>query len=134
MILLDTSVCIAALRRRDEPAVRRFCATKLQDMCICSIVRAELVLGAHRSQQPGIALAKTLLFCSKFASPTFDNEVADRYAEIRSILLGQGITVGDMDLAISATALRHGLPVATLNFRDFSRIPGLDVLDWRVDQ
>lgn len=36
-----------------------------------------------------------------------------------------------LDRLIAATALAHGLPLATLNPSDFADIPGLEVLDWR---
>jgi tRNA(fMet)-specific endonuclease VapC len=41
-----------------------------------------------------------------------------------------GAVVADLDLLIAATAITHGLKVATLNAKDFSKIEGLAWEDW----
>ena len=41
----------------------------------------------------------------------------------------RGETVGAHDLLIAGIALCHGHRVATLNVREFSRVPGLGVVD-----
>jgi len=42
----------------------------------------------------------------------------------------RGTRIDDMDLAVAAIALAHGLGVATCNARHFNRLEGLRVLDW----
>ena len=44
----------------------------------------------------------------------------------------RGQRVPDLDLLIAATATTHGLTVATLNMKHFSRIPDLAVEDWSI--
>lgn len=39
---------------------------------------------------------------------------------------------GAHDLIIGATAIRHGFPVLTANFAEFSRMPGLTVLEFSI--
>jgi tRNA(fMet)-specific endonuclease VapC len=39
-------------------------------------------------------------------------------------------TVFDADILVAATALEHGLPVATANTAHFSRIEGLSLQNW----
>jgi len=41
-----------------------------------------------------------------------------------------GQLIPDVDLLIAATALLHGLPIATRNVRHFNRVPALVVEDW----
>jgi tRNA(fMet)-specific endonuclease VapC len=48
--------------------------------------------------------------------------------EIWAELETQGNLIGAHDLWIAATALRHGMDVATANIRDFGQAPGLDVV------
>jgi tRNA(fMet)-specific endonuclease VapC len=48
----------------------------------------------------------------------------------RQRLIGQA--VGDLDLLIAASAVEHGLSVATLNKQDFSRIEGVSWEDWAI--
>lgn len=45
----------------------------------------------------------------------------------RARLRAEGNLIGDFDLLIGASALRHGLTVLTNNRRHFQRIRGLDI-------
>lgn len=54
--------------------------------------------------------------------------VARVHAEIWAQLAERGEVIGAHDLWIAATAIAHGLAVATANARDFGRVPGLRVL------
>jgi tRNA(fMet)-specific endonuclease VapC len=57
-----------------------------------------------------------------------NDAVARVHALVWSELEQSGSVIGGHDLWIGATALTHGLGVATRNPRDFERIPGLRVL------
>ena len=63
----------------------------------------------------------------------FDGHCGILAGEINAALLNAGTTVGVMDVFTAATALRMNVPVVTSNFRDFSRIKGLEVIDWRAN-
>lgn len=54
--------------------------------------------------------------------------VARVHAGVWAELAERGATIGAHDLWIAATALAHGLGLATGNQRDFGRVPGLRVL------
>lgn len=54
--------------------------------------------------------------------------IARLHAEVGAQLASRGVTVGANDLWIAATALGHGLALATRNVADFERVPGLHVL------
>lgn len=54
--------------------------------------------------------------------------VARVHAEVWAQLAAQGAVIGAHDLWIAATALTHGLAVATRNIRDFARVPGLRIV------
>jgi predicted nucleic acid-binding protein len=45
-------------------------------------------------------------------------------------LAAQGVTVGERDLMIAATAMARGYAVAARDERSFPRIPGLVLLRW----
>jgi tRNA(fMet)-specific endonuclease VapC len=47
-------------------------------------------------------------------------------------LLKQKLKVGRNDLRIAALALELGATVVTNNLRDFTRVPGLQCVDWAV--
>jgi tRNA(fMet)-specific endonuclease VapC len=50
------------------------------------------------------------------------------HADVWATLERTGDVPGAHDLWIAATALAHGLGVATRNARDFTRVPGLRVV------
>jgi predicted nucleic acid-binding protein len=47
--LLDASVCIDHLRRPDSPMHGWMRAQDPDSVCICSVVRVELLVGVHKS-------------------------------------------------------------------------------------
>lgn len=57
----------------------------------------------------------------------FDLEVARVHAQIWAELAERGEIIGPYDLIIAATALAHRAPLATLNYREFQKVRGLDV-------
>jgi len=61
-----------------------------------------------------------------------DEAACQTYADMRAVLEKTGQRVPDLDLLIAATAKTHGLIVATLNVRHFSRIPDLPIEDWSI--
>ena len=54
--------------------------------------------------------------------------VARMHAQVWADLAGRGTMIGAHDLWIAATALAHGLGVATRNSTDFGRVTGLRVV------
>jgi tRNA(fMet)-specific endonuclease VapC len=61
----------------------------------------------------------------------FDGPSGALAGEINAALLNAGTPVGVMDVFIAATALRMDVPIVTSNTRDFSKIKGLVMIDWR---
>jgi len=60
----------------------------------------------------------------------FDSECAAQAARIRVDLEAAGTPIGPHDTLIAATALRHQAALVTRNVREFSRVPGLQWLNW----
>jgi tRNA(fMet)-specific endonuclease VapC len=56
--LLYTNACIEYLRNRNSAVIARISATPVSDICLSSVVTAELYHGAHRSQQAQSNLIK----------------------------------------------------------------------------
>jgi tRNA(fMet)-specific endonuclease VapC len=56
-----------------------------------------------------------------------DEEVCKIFGRERGRLRAAGMLVGDFDLLIGATALRHNLTLLTNNRRHFERIAGLRI-------
>lgn len=99
-----------------------------QSISVISV--SELLHGVHRSkvaERPRRrAVVERLL--TQFVAIPITDEIARVHAEIGADLAMSSNPVATHDLWIGATALVHGLAVATRDRRSFERIPGLDVL------
>jgi tRNA(fMet)-specific endonuclease VapC len=132
MYLLDTNTCVEYLRRRNSAVIARFAATPPGDIRLCSVVKAELYHGAHRSQQVQANLVKVENFVRPFLSIPFDDDAAREYGRLRADLERRGLVIGPHDLQIAAIALVHGLTLATHNTSEFRNVTGLNLEDWQV--
>lgn len=55
----------------------------------------------------------------------YDMALCQTYAELRARLLNAGRPIGDNDLWIAATAIRHSIPLISHNRKHYDEIPGL---------
>lgn len=130
--LLDTDICIDYLRG-SNPVVRdRLLACSPNDVCLCSVVKAELLFGAHNSQQVAANLRRLRAFFEPFPSVFFDDEAADIYGSLRSHLRREGTEIGSNDLMIAAIAVALDLTLVTHNRSEFARVPGLRLAEWNA--
>jgi tRNA(fMet)-specific endonuclease VapC len=130
LLFLDTSVLLAAERAnlpveaiaRPDPDAR---------LAMSVITVAELLQGLHRARTDqqrqsresfiNHMLARLELFAVDLA-------VARQHARIWAGLAERGEIIGPYDLIIAATAVAYSSPLATLNFGEFQKIEGLEVL------
>jgi len=132
MYLLDSNTCIQFLNGRSTQVKRRLMGTKPSNIKLCSIVKAELLYGASRSNDPSAALARLETFFAPYESIPFDDAAAAEYGRIRGYLAGAGTPIGPNDLMIAAIARCRQLTLVTHNTREFSRVPGLLIDDWEL--
>ena len=130
MLLLDANVCIDVLRGREDVA-KRIEAHGPAGLFLCSVVKAELALGARLASDPLRAADVVDAFCAPFPSLPFDDACVDAYARLRTDLRATGTTIGANDLAIAAIALSHDLGLVSDDRAAFERVPGLSVTSWR---
>jgi tRNA(fMet)-specific endonuclease VapC len=128
--LLDTNACIRYLNGRAPGLKRRIDATNPSDILVCSVVKAEMYFGAHRSNNPNGALDNQRRFLSRFASLIFDDLAAEVYGRIRSTLATAGTPIGPNDLLIAAIAMANSVTLVTHNTGEFGRVTGLQLEDW----
>jgi tRNA(fMet)-specific endonuclease VapC len=128
-LLVDTDVCIAWLK--GEPSVRdAWLELEPDDIALSSVVRAELLYGARRSQKVAANLKRLETFFASLVSLPFDDRAAEQYGLLRAQLTAAGTPIGPNDLMIASTALAHDLLLVTRNHREFSRVPGLRLEIW----
>lgn len=130
--LLDTNTCIRHLNQRSENIIRKLASILLEDIAVCSVVKAEMFFGAAKSQYPEKTLAKQRMFLDQFNSLPFDDVSAMAYGTIRAALEKQGIPISGHDMQIAAIAIVNDLILITHNTREFGRIDGLKIDDWEL--
>ena len=131
--LLDTSVYSQRLRRHPHPGtVRRWSTLGNARLAISTICEAEVLFGLEKKASPRLWTEYEEYLKNQLVVMPLDRSVIETYARIKAQTLAGGCVIGEFDLLIGATALAKGLALATLNARDFSRIPGLRVEDWSM--
>jgi tRNA(fMet)-specific endonuclease VapC len=129
-LLLDTDICIYLIKRRPPSVLKRFDTFSAGTVAISSITVAELEFGVQKSQYPSQNQQALEQFLLPLVILDFDHEAARAYGKLRAWLETRGRVIGALDILIAAHALSKGLSVATNNVREFSRVPGLKVLNW----
>lgn len=128
--LLDTDICVDYLRGSDEQIRERLSSLVPTDTWLCSIVKAELIFGAHHSQRVAANLRRLHAFFQVFQSAGFDDRAAERYGPMRAHLRREGAEIGPNALMIAAIALANDMTLVTGNRREYHRVPGLMIAEW----
>jgi tRNA(fMet)-specific endonuclease VapC len=133
MFCLDTNVVIAVLTGRSEKVMKRLeielnAKSKIH---IPTMVWFELRYGVVKSQARERNNARLGDFMVGVEGIlTFDSQDAEHGGEIRAHLEKQGVPIGPYDILIAAQTRRLGATLVTANTREFSRVPGLRLVDW----
>ena len=133
MFCPDTNVVIFAINLPRPRIVERLDAELAAGsrLIVPAIVRFELEYGCARSVKRDQSRAALDGFLSaSFEQPPFDIDDARGAGEIRAELEATGTPIGWCDTLIAAQARRRGATLVTGNTREFSRVPGLLVVDW----
>jgi tRNA(fMet)-specific endonuclease VapC len=128
--LLDTDV-LSALMRQLPVAVDR-ARTYLTDhsqLTISLVTRFEVLRGL-KAKRATVQLAAFDSFCATNSVLPLTPAIIERASDIYAELHRRGQLIPDADLLIAATALEHGLVIATNNVTDFSRVNGLKIDNW----
>jgi tRNA(fMet)-specific endonuclease VapC len=127
-LLIDTDLLVDVERGVRSPEVEQLLAD--EERAISVITVSELLHGVHRAT--GARRARRRAFVEHLLAGLepipVTEPVARVHADVWAQLAQAGRVVGAHDLWIGATALAHGLGVATRNVADFERIPGLRVI------
>lgn len=98
---------------------------------ISVVTASELLHGVHRAGDPSRRTLRRAFVehvLGELETLPATIEIARIHAELWAQLEENGQMIGAHDLWIAATAVAHGLRVATANAGEFERVPGLDVL------
>jgi tRNA(fMet)-specific endonuclease VapC len=127
-LLIDTDLLIDLERGVGAPAVEQVLGD--EERAISVITASELLHGAVRAT--GARRARRLAFVEHLLSNLqpipITLTVARVHADVWVDLARRGDAIGAHDLWIAATAIAHGLGVATRNAADFERVAALRVV------
>jgi len=128
--LLDTDTCIYAIKEHGTVVEAMRAATQ-DDLALSVVTEAELRTGVAKSMSPLKALRILKNFLRPLAILDFTSRDTIVYAQIRAKLERAGTPIGPLDLMIAAQAIARDLTLVTNNEREFRRVPGLRVENWR---
>ncbi len=128
--MLDTNICIYAIKNKPESVIRKIMEQNPEDLCISVVTYAELMHGVEKSQAVEKNRVALSLFLSAITILDFDNRAAEAYAQIKAQLEKKGTPIGPMDSLIAGHAKSQKLILVTNNTREFSRVTELQLEDW----
>ena len=127
--MLDTNICIYAIKHRPAEVIAALRAHESAGLGLSSITVAELYFGVAKSGS-----ARNLLALEQFLAPLeladFDRSAAAAYGPLRAALEAAGTPIGPLDTQIAAHALALGVTLVSNNLREFARVPGLRLENW----
>jgi tRNA(fMet)-specific endonuclease VapC len=129
--MLDTNAIIMAIRHPEWPIYPKIKEHLGKDLCISAVTYGELEYGIRKSANPEknrLAITKILLGIRIL---DFDSRAAVHFGDIFAELESKRMRIGDRDTMIAAHARSLGYTVVTNNTREFSRVKGLNVEDWK---
>jgi tRNA(fMet)-specific endonuclease VapC len=130
--LLDTNVCADYLNGLYPGVLRRIQAADPDDLCVSSVVAAELRYGADRSERRAANHARLDILLEEIRCLSFDDVAAREFGRVRSRLESKGTPIGPYDMQIAAHALALGAILVTDNVDEFRRVRGLRLENWRA--
>lgn len=132
--MLDTNICIYAIKHKPDTVIRKFLSHDPEELCISAITYAELMHGVEKSMTVERNRIAMSLFLSPITILQFDERAAEEYGRIKAELEKKGTPIGSMDTLIAGHAKSRGLIIVTNNTREFNRVVGLSVEDWTQDE
>lgn len=132
-LMLDTNVCIQAMRKGGEHVLERIKAEN-EKCCLSTIIVHELFVGAELSARPDHHLALVTELAARLEVLDFDAAAARHAAQIRADLSRKGQLIGSNDMLIAGHARSLGLKLITSDISDFARVDGLRSENWLSEE
>jgi tRNA(fMet)-specific endonuclease VapC len=134
--LLDTTVWIDLLRTNSHVIRRQLSAHSKSVIGLSIITACELQYGLERRAAKHTHLGvqeQNLLsaILAPFDVFPVDHAVVEIYGKVRAALENRGAAIGALDTFIAAQALSLGATLVTSDPKEFVRVPGLQIEDWR---
>lgn len=129
--LLDTCM-ISYFVQGELNVLKRIKATSPVDLCISSITLMEIEFGLLLNPARAKKIKSIIdSFLDSIQIIPFTNNDAICAAAIRAALQKKGSPIGAFDVLLAGCAIHHGLICVTSNLKEFNRVSGLLIEDWR---
>ncbi len=128
---LDTNAWVDYFNGRHPRVTRRIQRCSPEDLCLDSIVVAELRYGADKSRNKRANHARIDVLTAEIQCLDFSIEAARAFGRVRTRLESTGEIIGPYDMLIAAHALAEQLVLVTDNVKEFRRVKDLEVENWR---
>jgi tRNA(fMet)-specific endonuclease VapC len=131
-VLIDASILIEA--ERDRLDLSPHVAGRDDDDFFLSVITVSALLHGVRRAKSQQRRARRSAFVeaviARFPLLNVDLAAARAHAQLWADLARRGALIGPHDLWLGAVCLAHGLAIATVNVREFERVPGLVIETW----
>lgn len=128
--MLDTNICVYAIKHKPEQVFRRLQEHAPSEVCISSVTYAELVHGVEKSQSIEKNRVALALLLANIEIMDFDSLAAESYGRIRADLEKLGTPIGPLDMMIVGHARSLDYTIVTNNTKEFVRVQGLKLENW----
>jgi len=130
MYLLDTNICIYAIKNKPISVLERIKENSRFGIYISSLTIAELEYGIENSNRVEENRVSLIKFLSIFNILSFDDSDAIPYGKLKAKLKKEGNIIGPIDMLLAAQALSKDLILVTNNTKEFERIENLKLENW----
>jgi len=124
-VLVDTSIIIAYLRKKNKENTEFIRLYKSFDLCISSITVFELFNGASTAEKE----KEIELICQNIEIIDFNLAISKKASELFRKMRKENKLIEFRDILIGATAIEHEISIATKNKKHFERISNIQLID-----
>ena len=128
--MMDTNTCIFLMKNFTN-VVSQFKMKRNHGIVISSITASELYFGVHNSPTPKELAHHLANFFIGVPVLDYSADAGDSYGRLRAELRRSNRIISELDMLIAAHAVSRGLILVTNNTREFERVNGLKLEDWR---
>ena len=130
MYLLDTNICIYAIKKKPIFVLDKIKEKSKLGIFISALTVAELEYGIENSTKIEENRVSLLKYLSIFNILPFDDRDAIPYGKLKTKLRKEGQIIGPIDMLLAAQALSKDLIFVTNNTKEFRRIENLKLENW----
>lgn len=130
MFLLDTNICIYAIKGKYPSVAEKLLTIPPENIKISAITLFELEYGAAKSKWGDRSREAMRAFLAAYDILPFTPEDASLCGLLRANLAASGTPIGAYDIMIAAQGIARNYTVVTHNTDEFKRVPGIALEDW----